>query len=492
MSDFFQLSDLGLTTDTSSLLQVWQAYLQDFYPGYVPGNANLEYLMAIVFATWAADIAGLCSSGGTELFIQYGQKLFNLPILTGQSATAVLQITAIDDNGYTLPSGSQFLLDSTAGFQTFQDNTIPFGSTTMQVTIAANTPGTAANGLGNVSVISNQYLSWVSGVTLVTSSSGGVDPETADDYVVRLAQQIQIAAPRPITASDFATISLDFTPAIGTDQEEIGRAVAVDGYNPSTTSFTGHVTSASSTITNVAATSGISINSIISGAGITLGSLVTAINGSSAATAQASAGSNTLTISYPASATATSASLTATGTYYNQRTVTVCVTDNGGMALTADTLAALEAWLESMREVNFIVNVVNPTYNPIYVTVNVYRNPTYSATTVQQNVQNTLVSLLSPAGWGIAPDSSGTVWFNTSNIYQSVIEAAIQNTDGVDHIQTGSLSVGLEVGSYTINGQTYNEIVAAPSGTDLALVGPFPLPSANAATIPLSAITVLN
>lgn len=479
MSDFFNLSDIGLTTDTSSLLNVWQTYLQDIYPGYVPQPGNLEYIMAVVFAMWAADIANLCSSGGTELFIQYGQKLFNLPMQTGVSATAVVTVTTVDNQGYTIPTGLQLLLDSVAGFQTFQTYTIPAGSTQIQIPVAATTPGSFANGLGNQSVILNQAVSWIQNVTISTVSAGGIDPETADEYVQRLAQTIQIAAPRPVTASDFATMSLDFNPTAGTDQEEVGRATALDGYNPAATNFIGNVTANSLNITGVAQTTGISINSIISGAGIPLGATVVEINGSSASTAQASAGSNTITISSSASATATGVALTSTGTYFNERTVSVCVTDANGLALNTDTMNALQSWLESMREINFIVNAVSPTYNPIYVSVSVYRNQLYDAATVQQNIQITLLSLLTPSGWGVAPDSSGSVWWNVTGIYQSVIEAAIQNTAGVDHIKTGSLSVGLTS--------------PPPSGGgDTTLVGAFPLPYSSTTTIPLSAITVLN
>ena len=496
MSDFFALNDVGLATDTNSLLQTMIAYLQDTYPGYTPQPANLEYIMGVVFATWAADLANLCTSGGSELFLQYGQKLFNLPMEQGTSATAVVQVSAVDDMGYTLPAGTQFLFDSTASFQTFQPYTIPYGSTTINVVVAANTPGTQANGLGNKTVVLNQQISWVLNTTLVTQSAGGLDPETSDQYVQRLAQTIQLAAPRPITASDFGTMSLNFTPATGTDQEEVGRAVAIDGlnlgytytqsspgsysysYTPNVT-FTGNITNGSATVTNVAPTTGISINSLIAGAYIPLGATVSAINGSSAATATASAGSNTLTLKASASGSVTGASLTSTGTYYNERTVCVCVTDTSGIALNPDTMSALGTWLQSLREVNFIVNVVPPSYNNVYATVSVYRNQLYDATTVQANVQQTLLTLLSPSGWGVAPDSSGTIWFNVPTIYQSVIESAIQNTTGVDHIQTGSLGFGLTPSPPT-------------SGGDVTLVGAFPLPSSSATTIPLSAITVLN
>jgi len=455
--------------------------MQDTYPDYTPQPANLEYVMATIFATWAADIASLCSAGGTELFTQYGAQLFNLPAELGSSATATIQIVAADDSGYTLPSGQQFLLDGVAGFQTFVPTVIPSGSTSATATIAANTPGSAGNGLGAQSCVMNTgsvgSLSWVLNVILVSESSGGVDAETSDEYVQRLAETIQLSAPRPITASDYGTMSLSFTPEAGTDQEEVGRGVAIDGYDPTVTPFTG-TTNGTVTVTGVAPTTGISINSIISAANIPLGTTVVDINGSSAATATASASANVLTLSQSTSSSITSESMISTGTYYNERCVTVCVTDSNGLALNSDTMTALSAWLESLRELNFVVNVIAPTYNPIYLTVSVYRNVLYSASDVQAAVQASLLTLFSPSGWGIAADSSGTIWSNTVDIYQSVVEAAIQNTAGVDHISTGSLHIGLSPSPATWQ--------------DVQLVGPFPLPQATDLTIPVTAVTVLN
>jgi hypothetical protein len=407
VTQFFALTDIGLSTDVGTLMQTWLDTMQDTYPGYQPSAGNLEYVQALIFCTLAADVANQASSGATELFSQFGQQLLGVAVEDGASAVAVVQVVAVDSLGHTLSAGSQFLLDSVAGFESYQDVIIPAGNTTAVVPIAATTAGIAGNGLGNTSAILNQSFDWVSTVSIVTPSSSGVDAEDPDAYVTRLTNEIQLMAPRPITAMDYGTFVQSFQPTVGTDQQEVGRATALDGYDPNY--------------------------------------------------------------------------LTDGGTQFgNERMITICVTDSSGNALNTDTMAAIQAWIQTYREINFIVNVIPPTYVPIYAQVSVARNTQYTAAAVQANIQSALVTLLSPANWGF-PQDYGLAggWLNEPVLYQSVIESTIQQTAGVDHIINGSLGFGLAAGSTNTG--------------DLALTGGIVLPTTSAgATIPLSAITVVN
>lgn len=401
MTQFFQLTDLGLIASQSDLIQQWLSAMQTQYPGYTPSPGNLEYIQAQIFASWAAALAEQTSQGANELFRQFGQKLFSVPPLLGTSATGVVSITAADTLGHTISAGTQFVLDSALGFSALQDVVIPSGSSSAPVTIVAGTPGTDHNGAGNATVQLNQQLDWVTSVTLVSAANGGVDAETDDQYQSRLAIALQLMAPRPITASDYGNFSLNFSPAPLTDQQEVGRAAAIDGYDPNT------------------------------------------------------------------------------NTYNNERTVCVAVADTLGNALNADTLVAVQTWLQTLREANFIINVVSPSYSPIYVTCSIVRDTTYTVTAVQQSVQNALINLLSPFGWGL-PTNSIIGWQNQTTVYESLIESTIQSAGGVDHIVTGTLGTGLNPNP-------------GPGAVDLVLPGPFPLPTtSNGATIPLTGFTVVN
>ena len=406
---FFQLSDQGLSTSQSQFMQIWLNAMQAAFPSYSPSSADLEYIQAQIFASWAASCAQLCNSGATELFRQFGTQLLALPYQQGTSAQAIVTVTAQDTAGYTLPVGTQITLTLSGvqiAFQTASTLTITAGNSSGTVTVVAVQTGSAANGAGSPAALVSQ-INWVTGVTISTVASGGVDQEDDDAYVQRLAQTLQLLAPRPITASDYATMALNFTPAAGTDQEEVGRAAAVDGYDP-LTSMGGYQP----------------------------------------------LGGNT-------------------GSYNNEREVTVCVTDASGNALNSDTITAVGTYLAALREVNFIVNVLSPNYTTIYVACTVKAVQGYTAAAVQANVQTALLAYLTPANFNL-PQGALSGWTNLTTIYISKVTGVIMNTAGVDHI----VSLAVDVNSNPTN------------TNDLPLSGPFPLPITSVTSVPLSAITV--
>lgn len=390
---FFSLASTGgLPQSQQAFLQTWLSAMQTAYgQAFQPGAADLDFIQAQVFASWAEDVAQLCSSGATELFRQFGTKLVQLPYQIGTAAQAIVTVTAQDTVGYTLPQGTQLTL-SLGGvllaFQTASTLTIAPGSSSGNVTVAAVQAGASFNGAGSPAALVSQ-ITWVTGLTVVTAASGGVDQENDSAYVNRLAQTLQLLAPRPITASDYQTMAINFTPAAGTDQEEVGRASAIDGYDP---------------------------------------------------------GANT---------------------YGNQREVTVCVTAADGSLLNTDTLTAVQAYLAARREVNFIVNVVQPNVQTVYVACTVKGAAGFTAATVQANVQASLVGFLS------APNFP-----NGSTVYLSDLSTVIRNTAGVANVPAGGVSVGLS---------------ANPSNntSDLLLAGPFPQAISTTSSIPLNAITVI-
>lgn len=494
---FFNLVDLGLAASASQLLQDWLTALQIAFPGYVPSQANLEYIQAQVFASHEADLAELCSSGGTELFRTYGTQLVGVPYQTGVAATAVVTITAgassptlttlsstifstggpisnlpvvslqngvvagaiVTDDGlghtqtwtttganagdtsipvspqtpsptfpvgsavsgtsvYTLPSLTDFNLDQ-LGFYNLVPCSIVAG-TTQQVNLVAVQSGTAFNGAGSGGLISTILeFDWISTVTLTAAAAGGQDPEDDTHYINRLVSALQLQAPRPITAADFAGMAANFTPAANTDQQDVGRATAVDGYDPIKAS------------------------------------------------------------------------------YNNTRTVCVCVTDANGLALNNDTMYGyptgtlavpiltppsatsgwgIEGWLRSLREINYLVYVVTPTYSAVYVAVTVKAATGFDATTVKAAVQTALLNYLSPPAWGL-PVSTTAGWQNSTNVYLSVLINVIQQTGFVAEVVPGTLAVGLAPNPTNTT-------------TDLALPGPVALPVSSTTTIPTSAITV--
>lgn len=497
MTNFFSLTDLGLSASSSQLLANYVTQMQTTIPGYAPSSANLEFIQASILASFASDLATLCGQGSTELFRVYATTLVGVPYQQGTSAQALITlnslpapetiatlsaplstagpivsipviqlqygiaagtITASDPTvvhtqtfttsgveagataipitsatpNFNYPSGStiggtqvyvlstlsQFSLDA-FGFVNLSPTTLNSGASA-NVTLTAVQSGVIFNGAGQGGQVQSvQQLTWLDTITLVSPASGGQDPEDDAHYLDRVTTALQLQAPRPITATDFGTMALNFQPYPGTDQQEVGRATSIDGYNP----------------TN--------------------------------------------------------------GTFNNERMVTVAVTDANGFALNDDTLYGypggsplniittiptqnagwgIAGWLQSLREINFIVNLISPTYSPIYVLVTVKSLPGWDAASVQQNVQSSLLSYLTPATWGL-PRDNNYAWDNSATIFQSTLAASIQNTSGVDHIVSGTLAF---------------DVTPFPSNTDdLTIAGPIALPVSSVATIPTSAITVV-
>lgn len=464
---FIDLSSLGLATTTTELLDEWLAFMQATYPGYQPdtlGNGGpmpLEYVQAQSLAALLSDVSQTGVVVPDAIVRAFGTKLFGVPYLTGTNAQAVVQITAVDTQGHTLPAGTDIdLAGGTVGFTTTQDLTVPAGQSTGQVIVTATQVGTASNGAGSPAELVS-LVDWVSSATVVTPSSGGVDPESDTDYQTRLSATLQLQAPRPITAQDFATMALSFAPAAGTDQQEIGRATAIDGYQDANATFTLSLTSGSTTatITTPPAT-GVypAQGASITGTDIPAGTIVN------------SATTSTVTLSNPASATA-SVTATVSGTLGNERTVTTIAARADGTAPNNDTLTAAQTWLAGYREANFNVAVVAPTYTNVYVTVSCHLYPGFSSTATASTIQQAIINFLSPATFGEAAFGDSNQWFSGCTIYYSQLMSVIQSAAGgaVQNIVDGSLKLGT---------------AASPTGTaDLVLPGPVGLPESSTSTV---------
>jgi hypothetical protein len=162
-----------------------------------------------------------------------------------------------------------------------------------------------------------------------------------------------------------------------------------------------------------------------------------------------------------------------TGTPDTPRCVTVVGVDADGQALSPEVKAEVDALLQSMREVNFLVYVGDPSYTAMAVDVDVSAYPGYQAADVEARVQAALLSSLSPASWGLPPygDTSGRSWINTTSVRYLEVAEVVNEVEGVHYIKT--MSIGVAGGSM---------------GTaDVAMSGVAPLPTSDPADITASA-----
>lgn len=159
------------------------------------------------------------------------------------------------------------------------------------------------------------------------------------------------------------------------------------------------------------------------------------------------------------------------GTFNNPRMVAVAVIDESGLAVSAGVKAAVAADLQARREVNFVVNVIDPTQNLIDVTYQVKALAGYDLATLVTSINAALSAYLSPATWGVsAVDPVG--WSNLTVVRYLELAQVINGVPGVDYITTTAGNYDLTVG---IHG-------GALARADVALTGVAPLPLADVLT----------
>ena len=156
-------------------------------------------------------------------------------------------------------------------------------------------------------------------------------------------------------------------------------------------------------------------------------------------------------------------------TFNYPRTVTVTPVDINGLPVSPVIADSLVNYLESRREVNFTVNVINPNYVPIDIQYSVYVAPTYTAAAVQSSINTALRNYLSPANWG-GGSNTPPFWDGSTNTVRVMdIASIIGGVAGVYSI----ISV-LTRTSYPTGG--------AYSNSDITLSGVAPMPIANTIT----------
>jgi hypothetical protein len=142
------------------------------------------------------------------------------------------------------------------------------------------------------------------------------------------------------------------------------------------------------------------------------------------------------------------------------RCVTVVVAGDNGLAVGAGVKASVDALLQSLREVNFLVFVIDPTYTAIAVTFTFTTYPAYTPATVEAAAEAAVADYLSPANFGRPPygDDPG-VWIADTKVRYLEVAEVINRVEGVWY-----------VASLTVNGGT----------VDVPLPGPGPLPMPGA------------
>jgi hypothetical protein len=151
------------------------------------------------------------------------------------------------------------------------------------------------------------------------------------------------------------------------------------------------------------------------------------------------------------------------GSTNNERMVTVVAIDEAGQPISVDARAELEAYLESLREVNFIVHTIDPTYTTVDVEFEAVAWPGWDPAEVELDAEAAVAAYLDPVSFGRPPliGDEDADWVIDTDVRYLEVAEAINATPGLRYITM------LEV-----NGGT----------ADVTLTGYAPLPEAGAIT----------
>jgi hypothetical protein len=149
-------------------------------------------------------------------------------------------------------------------------------------------------------------------------------------------------------------------------------------------------------------------------------------------------------------------------TWDNERTVTVVLADVDGEPVSAEIKQEVTDYLESLREVNWVVHIIDPTYTDISVTYEVVAFAGQNAPTVQDACDAALTDYLSPANYRLnelspATDGGEVIFPPTDAttraqyIYVNELIALLDRTMGVDRVV-----------SVTINGAAADYLMPDP------------------------------
>ena len=200
------------------------------FPGWEPNDNQLETVVIQEIIRASSETATVAVDVARSIFRTFGEKVLDLFPIDGNGAAMLATITAVDGAGYQLPAGSPVGWQQTGDvlrvFRLMADATIPTGQAVItNVPLVAEEFGTDLNGIPvGTNLTSIETLAWIQSIVTTTESSGGVDPETDDEYLDRLSENLRLLADRAILPEDFA--------ALARNVEGVHRAVAIDGWNP--------------------------------------------------------------------------------------------------------------------------------------------------------------------------------------------------------------------------------------------------------------------
>jgi hypothetical protein len=234
---------LPVSIDPSALTKQALANIVAQIPSWIPREGHLEVAVIEEVAQMVSVSAQVAAQMSVIIFQYFGPLIGVVPE-AGVQATVPAIFTMVDTAGYTIAAGdvvSYPVGGSTSVMFVVQNQiVIPPGQLTGTGMLTSQTLGTFPNGLVPAACQLVTTNSTVATVATTAVVSGGVNAETQAAYLNRLSAELQLLAPRPILAADYA--------AMAENVAGVFRAMAIDNLNPGRTIVDGVITLSSPTL----------------------------------------------------------------------------------------------------------------------------------------------------------------------------------------------------------------------------------------------------
>lgn len=117
----------------------------------------------------------------------------------------------------------------------------------------------------------------------------------------------------------------------------------------------------------------------------------------------------------------------------NAKTVLVSVIDINGDDVSETTLGEVKTLLQREREINFVVNVVNPTRTKIDVSVKGIAYAEFELDDVKGTVTEAINTFLSAANWGLPRFGDQLLWLDERTVRYLDLVAAVGSAEGLEY-----------------------------------------------------------
>lgn len=216
--------------EPEDLKQLAVDYLTDAIPGFENVTGDPTDVLLETVAQMMSYGLRQYADPTTAIARFVGTVVYGTPPYDAANATGTVTITTDGTTG-TIPAGTNLgVRDADGvliGLQTTEDTEVTAPDTeTAGIPVIVSEAGEAGNGLTGTVEIVDRLAFAVSG-ELDAATANGSDAESDAAYRVRLAELVELIAPRPILPDDFAAIARLVV-------QGAYRAMAIDGYNADT------------------------------------------------------------------------------------------------------------------------------------------------------------------------------------------------------------------------------------------------------------------